>query len=127
MLTKQELAMQRMYEQLVGILLNLDLDGDLGEGTVGDSKSQGTSDQHTSVCNVDSSSHKSVADSTEGVESICSGVATLGKRKRSDSEDDSCIDMEQADVSALERSIDELLAYAVQVWQKEREEEEEEE
>ncbi|KAF9961209.1 MutS protein msh5, partial [Modicella reniformis] len=33
MLTKHELTMQRMYEQLVAMLLDLDLGGSLGEGT----------------------------------------------------------------------------------------------
>ena len=125
MLTKHELAMQKMYECLAGMLLKLDFDNIPDEGAQEDKESRDTAGQPTSMCCVHDS--KSILDNLEGhkqyseaIDSKCSDTATLGKRKRSDCEDDNRTETEYI-AGALDRSIDQLLAYAVKVRQKEQE------
>ncbi|KAF9348822.1 MutS protein msh5 [Mortierella sp. NVP85] len=126
MLTKHELEMQKMYERLADMLLKLDFDNILDEGAQGNKESRDTAGQPTSVCSVNDS--KSIPDNlerhkqySEATDSKCSDRATLGKRKRSDCEGNDRAETECI-AGALDRSIDELLTYAVKVRQKEQEE-----
>jgi hypothetical protein len=129
MLTEHELEMQKMYKQLVDMLLNLDLDGYLGDSAQEESKSGSTSDQRTSPFNIGGRGSNHISNSVEGhnqdafecVDIDRSEKAIHGKRKRSDPENGSCIDAEKLDTDALDRSIEELIEYAVKVSQKERE------
>ncbi|KAG0226923.1 MutS protein msh5 [Mortierella sp. GBA43] len=129
MLTEHELEMQKMYKQLVDMLLSLDLDGYLGDSAQEESKSGSTSDQHTSPFNIGGRGSNRVSNSVEGhnqdafegASSDWSEKAIHGKRKRSDPEEGKCIDTEKLDTDVLDRSIKELIEYAVKVSQKERE------